>query len=727
MSKQVELGGQRLGAGNKIEVNLHNYDRASFNLSKTFRTSMSCGTLVPFYCNVGLNGDTFDINLRHLIKTLPTVGPLMGNFKVQMDFFEIPFRLYNGILHNNMLGIATQMSDVKIPKVEMKQKFYPAWKINKTYEQVNPSSLMAYCGVRGYGSIEGVGNGGEMIREFNALPLLAYLDIFKNYYSNKQEKYCYQISTTEAQLLGNFKSIALFKRNTNDDVVTFSPTTEEDYASVAGDYYFTTNFTFNPNDIVSGKKAELVFYFTSREDIDNFLSDYLNNNYGITISKDGGANNKLFLKEVFPTYEKQEVPIYNTPIYPEDKRYILRLFFDENWELRSYYNYNYGTMTLDGVLGIKGIQNIGNSNQRNVTSLVPIELEEFDKIREEILSKIKNQLGTTLFINKNDFLKFKSIQNIVGNVVSGNNKARYAQNGLFVKTYLSDIFNNWLNTEVIEGANGIAEITKVSTADGGFTIDALNLAQKVYNLLNRIAVSGGTYDDWQEVVWDVEVTRKCESPMYMGGASCEIQFETLTSTAESGSNPQGTLAGKGFTDNMKGGNIVISVKEPSLIMGIVSITPRIDYTQGNRWYMTDIDTYDDLHMPALDGIGFQDLMTEKLCATDVYLEDKGAGVWAKAVEQNAVGKQPAWIDWQTDFGECFGDFAYPKKAQYMTLSRNYSTDIKGHLEDITTYIDPQKYNYAFADAALEAQNFWVQIACDITARRKMSAKIIPNI
>jgi len=41
--------------------------------------------------------------------------------------------------------------------------------------------------------------------------------------------------------------------------------------------------------------------------------------------------------------------------------------------------------------------------------------------------------------------------------------------------------------------------------------------------------------------------------------------------------------------------------------------------------------------------------------------------------------------------------------------------------------DPSKYNFIFAETQLDAQNFWAQIGVDITARRKMSAKIMPNL
>ena len=49
------------------------------------------------------------------------------------------------------------------------------------------------------------------------------------------------------------------------------------------------------------------------------------------------------------------------------------------------------------------------------------------------------------------------------------------------------------------------------------------------------------------------------------------------------------------------------------------------------------------------------------------------------------------------------------------------------LQNLITYIDPTKFNYMWAVNDLTAQNFWVQIGLDITARRKMSAKIMPNL
>ena len=80
---------------------------------------MSSGTLVPFMSEVALPGDSFDIDLDVDVKTLPTVGPLFGSYKVQLDVFQCPVRLYQGKLHMNMLNIGMDMSQILLPQVNM--------------------------------------------------------------------------------------------------------------------------------------------------------------------------------------------------------------------------------------------------------------------------------------------------------------------------------------------------------------------------------------------------------------------------------------------------------------------------------------------------------------------------------------------------------------------------------------------------------------------------------
>ena len=99
--------------------------------------------------------------------------------------------------------------------------------------------------------------------------------------------------------------------------------------------------------------------------------------------------------------------------------------------------------------------------------------------------------------------------------------------------------------------------------------------------------------------------------------------------------------------------------------------------------------------------------------------------------QKSAGKQPAWLNYMTAVNKTYGNFAIKTNEMFMTLNRQYEQKFTGTtsngIKDLTTYIDPVKYNTIFAQKALDAQNFWIQIGFDVTARRKMSAKIMPNL
>ena len=97
----VTIGG-RLGSGAKNEISMHKYNRSTHDLSRAWRSSMTPGTLVPFLSEVALPGDSFDIQIESLVRTMPAVGTLFGSYKMQVDIFSCPIRLYNGLLHNNM-------------------------------------------------------------------------------------------------------------------------------------------------------------------------------------------------------------------------------------------------------------------------------------------------------------------------------------------------------------------------------------------------------------------------------------------------------------------------------------------------------------------------------------------------------------------------------------------------------------------------------------------------
>ena len=202
------IGKNTLGDNNKMHVRLREYDMSSQNLSFVFRSTMGVGMLVPFMKILCQKGDIFDIKLANKTMTHPTLGPLFGSFKLQHFIFTAGFRLYNSWLHNNRVGIGMKMSDIKFPTIRRGSFFTEV-----PMEKFNPSSLYSYIGWKG----TRCGKVSEVSKK-NAIPVLIYLDIFKNYFANTQEDNFYIIT-------GSTKATVTFEQQNED---TFATQVEQD-------------------------------------------------------------------------------------------------------------------------------------------------------------------------------------------------------------------------------------------------------------------------------------------------------------------------------------------------------------------------------------------------------------------------------------------------------------------------------------------------------------------
>lgn len=648
---KVNIGKNTLGDSDKMSLSLREYGRSTHDLSFAWRGTMSVGTLVPTMKLVALPGDTFEFNIESKILTVPTVGPLFGSFKFQTDIFTCPIRLYNAMLHNNALNVGLDMSKVKFPTINM----YDTWGGYSKAFKFNPTGLLYAMGLKGQSNDTAT---------YNIIPYMAYYDIFKNYYANKQEKNYYQFEGASwEQNVVMQQAIGVLQVG-KDSVNRF--TIEEEY----------DRFLINSRTEIStigGEKVDTL-YFKSFKNDENFLRTVYESNSGrkmvmYTLTQKGTEN--LDKGKVYMTTEN------------------------------GYADLNEPYTMSGGVL---------ETNTEEVPK--PHKLEEIDDMREYILSQGKRSIFLTGELDGDDP---KQLELLTRLFYDKNYKS--TNGGLIVKTHQSDIFNNWINNETISGANGISELTKVDTSAGYFTIDSLNLAKKVYEMLNRIAISGGTYKDWIETVYTTDYYFRAETPVYEGGMSCEIVFDEVVSQSANveTNEPLGTLAGRGMNVNQKGGSVVIKVNEPCYIIAISSITPRLDYSMGNDWDMMSLKTMDDLHKPQLDGIGFQDLIAEKMC-------------WG--IANKTIGKQPAWLDYMTNFNRTAGKFAVGESQSFMVLNKIYNngiTNINDFAEaGFTSYIRPSDFNYIFAETQDAAHNFWIQLGYGIEARRVMSAKEMPN-
>ena len=607
MSSSVKLGGERLGSGKKNKYITKTFERSSHNLSYIWRSSMSAGTLVPFMSEVGLPGDTFDISLDCDVKTLPTIGPLFGSYKVQLDVFEVPVRLFQGKLHLNKLELGREMDKVHLPQVKLTHSYKPQ-DIYDDNSQINPSCIFSYLGIRGLGRTKNEAVG-PITREFNAVPYLGYWSIFKNYYANKQEENAYVIHT----------------KNGNTDITTTSCNIRKINGNLE-------NIWNSGVAVPVGEIKELRFEYdpeTTTGEIDFYKAE-------IKFRSGSGAFAPQKVNDLFEKF---------------------RYEYDDNG------NYWFVCYDFKG-LDPEDLENTTSWHKYNTLqpSTIPYandttELEEFplvniDEMTMDLLTDVRNTGSYSIdSASRTPYSLPLKTENGARCMIG-------TQEGLALKTYQSDKFNNWIDTEWIDGTNGVSQVTRVGTdVDGSFTIDALSLANKVYKMLNRINMSGGSYNDWINAVYSHDTVKKTENPVYHGSLIKELAFEEVVSTAETETSDTdhalGTLAGRGrLTGKHKGGKMIVKCHEPCYVMGIASITPRVDYSQGNKWD-TNLKTLDDLHKPDLDQIGFQDLITDEMAWFDTEIDHTDND----KIGFSSVGKVPAWLNYMTAVNQTRGNFA----------------------------------------------------------------------
>lgn len=650
------LGKNTLGDNNKMKVAMRDYDMSTHDISTVFRSSIGVGMLVPFCKILCQKGDIIDLNLVNKTLSQPTLGPLFGSFKLQHFLFFGGFRLYNSWLHNNRTGIGMKMSDIKLPMMKANTTGIET----SATTNISASALYKYLGWTkskriGAGAINGVTK--------NGVPLLLYLDIFKNFFANTQEKKFYML------------------KGAGDVTLNISDTYQN---SNNGDYIIGKN-----QESISIVKTTKIKTNLTGIDYERFW-----NSIKVTILESNGGLFYKTLGQLTTNASTNTITLNNTTADPYAT--ILQLF-----------------TTKETAKFIK-------------TKLGQYDLKILDQIRDAILHKKGNETltleGANLGTNNNGSAELSSFFNDL--IVSQSNKL----GGMLLKTYDSDIFNNWVQTDWIDGAGGITEITSIdiNANDGKLTMDALNLQQKVYNMLNRIAVSGGTYRDWLETVYTAgKYLDRPETPVFIGGMTQYIEFDEVISKSATetayGSQPLGDIAAIGRGGKpMNSGHVHYQCEEPGYIMGLMAITPMVDYSQGNDFDL-NLQTIDDLHKPALDGIGYQDLIQEQMVGeTSTY----NASPSISNMIHKSANKTVAWIDYMTNYNRTFGDFAAGEALDFMVLNRRYEV-VNAEITDLTTYIDPQKYIEIFADTSIDSQNFWVQTVIQATRRGNYSAKQIP--
>ncbi len=238
--------------------------RSNFDLSYVNRFTAAPGVLIPAMVQRCLPGDHFEISVSHLVKTMALKAPLMGRMSVKFDFFFVPDRLYVPAFRNNNVNVG--IMDVAYPNFSLPtvgQGAGSSTPDSAKYELAS-SHILDYLGLpvgfadrHAYDATAPNGRAAGAVK-FNAIPYLAYLDIWRNYYRNPQE--------SDAYMVGAF----------DEDATNVPPTSTSD------DYYTAYINQFNVSDTI--------------DDLINNVSSGRVTNFDNVLLSDQFADSEVFRK-----------------------------------------------------------------------------------------------------------------------------------------------------------------------------------------------------------------------------------------------------------------------------------------------------------------------------------------------------------------------------------------------------------------------------------------------
>ena len=392
---------------------------------------------------------------------------MYGMYRLYTEFYFVPTRLYQAWLHNNKEYIGEDMSKVKLPIMDITTNGID-WELTEQVEiqQIHPSSLLAHLGVRTLGQhINGYGHENPNVRGiFNAETLLGYYDIGKNYYSNRQEKVLWMINYgTHA----NQEKKVTFRYQFGQQRIFEPPAPRPPHEKIA-------------EQEVWGSIAQIIIEGDNLiEEFDRpIIRTYSGPNYE-------GLNDRIFASN----------PIHRQ--MSKDGSRLIKMSIDitpiDNNFLNGRY---YGGISLK------------NKPEQYRANIEEVPVTNMDDMREDILAAIKTD--TAFKIDKNTYAPYGSNFQESTKIVYKKSEPEvaierncitsyYPMQGMYLCTYMSNKFNNWLDSEYIDklsgvGGKGLLDVTE------GLNLNVLQLAMKIYDQTNRIALSNRSYEDWMLVV-----------------------------------------------------------------------------------------------------------------------------------------------------------------------------------------------------------------------------------
>lgn len=325
--------------------------------------------------------------------------------------------------------------------------------------------------------------------------------------------------------------------------------------------------------------------------------------------------------------------------------------------------------------------------------------------------------------------------------------------GLCFRTYRMDLLRGILNSSV-----GSYRST-IDVSGDQISYDTILEAGKLFDLIQRIDVTGGRFSDWMWTRWHVKPYNDIHRPIYLGSVSESFgNVDVLAQSAGTQYNENGEVisssgAGQqtGFAVgriNRPGEVFRLRSNQYGTFMIIMSMVPLVRYSQGFDLNMLKT-TFADIYDPAFSQIGYQDVSRYELSAlprlygfpaNDDQLDSLN---FYNNTVRETVAKRIAWSEYMGMLDRSVGSFAQGASLDYWAFNRVYtdnvfvpanstvSEDAASVLApygqfDMSSYVLPDVWNNLFAVKNFTQENFRFRVSFDILAKRPIGNRVLPH-
>lgn len=369
-----------------------------------------------------------------------------------------------------------------------------------------------------------------------------------------------------------------------------------------------------------------------------------------------------------------------------------------------------------------------NENDLFTHSRDEIAISELDDIYLELLNGVTdfNDIWTSIGFS------FATLFNIINPAIDTveNRRANLSVNshaGLLPVTYHDDMFVSRLNTSYVDY---VKQQVVVDTSSGSFSIDSLRMANKLAKFIDKSIFGGTRYGQWLKSHFAVNGMEHLNIPIFLGMDRMSLFFDDVVSKAQTGQGDNGELGSTGGRASVhypNTNNVEFYAKEHGVLMSIVVLRPRVEYFQGIP-KMYQKTKFSDIYVPELDAVGWQPILRKDLYANTLITNVEGSNFDMNEI----VGYSPAWIEYMTSVGSVHGQFA--TSLDYWVLLRRFGVvkyDEEGVVDDVeldvSTYVNPEDYNYPFAGVEDYHDNFYLNQLFNLTIGRNISKQILPTL